>query len=174
MCASVIAGGDAAPVLELGEQVLDLVALTVEGLVVVEGNFATAAGRDARLDATCFQFLAEPRAVVTAIGDEVSGGWQGVEHEAGALVVAHLAFRQQQDDRPAVTAADGVELGVQPAFGSPDTTGNIPFLSRLAAVRWAFRCVASIMMCSGFGPSPASPAKMRSNTPIRLQRMKRL
>jgi len=35
-----------------------------------------------------------------------------------------------------------------PPFGSLDTTGNIPFLRRLAAVRWAFRRVASIMMRS--------------------------
>src|SRR5690606_37661994 len=112
--------------------------------------------------------------VVAAIGDQVSGWRENVEYEPCALVVTHLAFRQKHDDRPAVTVADGVELGVQPALGSPDTTGNIPFLSRLAAVRCAFRCVASIMMRSGFGPSPASPAKIRSNTPIRLQRMKRL
>ena len=69
------------------------------------------------------------------------------------FVVAHLAFRQEHDDRPAFTVADGVELGVQPSLGSSDTTGNIPFLSRLAAVRWAFRWVASIMMRSGLGPS---------------------
>jgi hypothetical protein len=36
------------------------------------------------------------------------------------------------------------------AFGAPDTTANIPFLSRLAAVRWAFRWVASIMCAPAF------------------------
>lgn len=79
--------------------------------------------------------MAEPGTVITTIGDEVFGRWQGIEHEARAFVVAHLAFRQEQDDRPAVTVADDVELGVQPALGAPDTTGNIPFFSRLAAVR---------------------------------------
>ena len=38
--ASVVAGVDAPPVLELPEQVLDLVALTVEFSVVLEGSFA--------------------------------------------------------------------------------------------------------------------------------------
>jgi len=123
--------------------------------------------------ASGFQFLAEPGAVVAAIRDEMRGRRQGVEHETGTLVVAHLAFRQEHDDRSPFTIANGVELRVQPALGSPDATGNIPSLGRLAAVRWAFRWVASIMMRSGLGPSPASPAKMRSNTPIRLQRMKR-
>jgi hypothetical protein len=72
---------------------------------------------------------------MAAIGDQMGGRRQGVEYEPCAIVVAHLAFRQQRDDRPAVTVADRVELGVQPTFGSPDTTGNIPILSRLAAVR---------------------------------------
>ncbi|ESZ12152.1 hypothetical protein X737_27500 [Mesorhizobium sp. L48C026A00] len=89
-------------------------------------------------------------------------------------MVAHLAFRQEQDDRPSVSIADGMQLGVQSALGAPDTAGNIPFLSRLAAVRWAFRWIASIMMRSGLGPSPANAAKILSNTPSRLQRMKRL
>ena len=66
---------------------------------------------------------------------------------------------------PPLAIADSIELGVQSTLCAPDTTGNIPFFRRLAAVRWAFRWVASIMMRSGFGPSPASPAKMRSNTP---------
>ncbi len=47
-------------------------------------------------------------------------------------------------------------------------------MSRLAAVRWAFRCVASIITVSVAALSPASVAKIRSKTPIRLQRMKRL
>lgn len=149
-------------------------ALAVKRRVVGVWDLAASARRDARLDAACFEFLAEPGAVVAAIGDQVRGRRQGAEHETRALVVAHLAFRQEQDDRPSVTVADGVELRVQSALGQPDTAGNIPFLSRLAAVRWTFRCVASIMMRSGLGPSPASPAKMRSKTPSRLQRMKRL
>ena len=144
MGTSVVAGGDAPPVLELGEQVLDLVALTVEGCVVGVWDFAAPAGRDAWLDASGFQFLAEPGAVLAAIRDEMRGRRQGVEHETGALVVAHLAFRHEQDDRSPFIVANGVELRVQPALGSPDATGSIPILSRLAAVRWAFRWVASI------------------------------
>ncbi len=53
-------------------------------------------------------------------------------------------------------------------------SGKEPLFDRLAAVRCAFRCVALLMIRSGFGPSPANPAKMRSNTPNRLQRTKRL
>ena len=35
---------------------------------------------------------------------------------------------------------NGMESGVQPAFSAPDMAGNIPFLSKLEAVRWALRC----------------------------------
>lgn len=73
MGASVVAGGDASPVLELGEQVLDLVAPAVERGVVVEWHFAGAARRDARLDASYFQFVAESGAVIAAIGDQMRG-----------------------------------------------------------------------------------------------------
>src|ERR1700730_7257962 len=57
-----------------------------------------------------------------------------------------------------------MQLGVQAAFGAPDTSGNRPFFKRLAAVRCAFRCVASIMIRSGLPPLPASSAKILLNT----------
>ncbi|MCY1232493.1 hypothetical protein D9M68_321470 [compost metagenome] len=93
MGASVVASCDAAPVLEFCEQVLDLVTLTVKGRVVGVWDFAASARGDARLDASCFQFLAESGAVVAAVGDQMRGRRQGVEDETGAFVVAHLAFR---------------------------------------------------------------------------------
>src|SRR3546814_10557592 len=64
---------------------------------------------------------------------------QGVEHQGSAFIVAHLSFAQQHDQRPALAVADGMELRVQTAFGAFDTSGNSPFLSRLAAVRCALR-----------------------------------
>ncbi|EKF42337.1 hypothetical protein NA8A_12330 [Nitratireductor indicus C115] len=83
MGASVIAGGIAPPVLELGEEIFDLVALAVERLVVGIGNFAAAARRNAGLYATGFLLLSEPCAVMAAIGDEMRGRRQGAEHETG-------------------------------------------------------------------------------------------
>jgi hypothetical protein len=116
----------------------------------------------------------EPIAVVAAIGKKRFGRRQGVEDQSRALVIAHLALAEQQDERLAVAVADGVEFRVQAAFRAPDTPGNIPFFRRLAAVRCAFRWVASIMIRSGLGPWPARAANILSNTPSRLHRMKRL
>lgn len=55
----------------------------------------------------------------------------------------------------------------------PDNMGE-SFFSRLAAVRRAVRWVASIISLSGLLPLAASSAKIRLNTPRRLQRMNRL
>ena len=39
-------------------------------------------------------------------------------------MVDHLAFGEEQHDGAALTIADGIELGVQAAFGSHDTSGS--------------------------------------------------
>jgi hypothetical protein len=91
---------------------------------------------------------------------------------AGSITAA--PFGEHQNDAAALAAADGVQLRVQAALGAPETAGKSPFFSRLAAVRCAFRWVASIISLSGLSASAASAAKMRKNTPSRLQRTKRL
>ena len=75
------------------------------------------------------------------------------------------AFAERQDQRAPAAIADGVTLRVQPALGAPDTAGNSPFLKRLAAVRWAFKWVASIINWSGLPPLAAKPAEILLNTP---------
>jgi hypothetical protein len=137
--AAVVAGMDAPPVLEASEHVLDLVALAIEGFVVGDRDLAVGFGWDARGDALGDQGLTEPVGVVTPIAEHGPGLGQGVQHQSRALVVAHLAFGEQHNQGPPIAVADGMELRVQPAFSASDTSGNSPFLSRLAAVRWALR-----------------------------------
>jgi hypothetical protein len=64
-------------------------------------------------------------------------------------MVAHLPFGQAQHQRPALTIAHNMKFGVQPTFGSPDTSESSPFFKRLDAVLWAFKWVASIINTSG-------------------------
>src|SRR5476649_2952698 len=117
---------DAAPVFEPSEHVLDLVALLVEGLVVVDLDFPVGLWRDAGRDPPFGEGLAEPVGVIAFVAEQGPGFRESL---------AHLAFAEQHDQRPAAAVADGVELGVQATFGAPDTSGKSPFLSRLAAVR---------------------------------------
>jgi hypothetical protein len=70
--------------------------------------------------------------------------------------------------------ADGVQLGVQPAFGAPDPSRAPFFCNKLAAVRCALRWVLSMMMRSGGPAASANALKMRWNTPLRVQRTWRL
>jgi hypothetical protein len=131
-------------------------------------------GGYAGLAASFGESIPEPIAIITTVGKTRFGGWQGIKDQPRTIVIAHLPLAEQQDEGLALAVADSVELRVQAAFRAPNAAGNSPFFNRLAAVRCAFRWVASIIMRSGFGPSPASAAKIRSNTPNRLQRMKRL
>jgi len=57
--ASVVASCDASPILELGQEVLALVALAMERLVISVGDFSASARGDAGLDAFGCERLAE-------------------------------------------------------------------------------------------------------------------
>jgi hypothetical protein len=102
------------------------------------------------------------------------GPRQGIKHQSRAFVIAHLALAEQHDQRPSLVIAYGMQFRVQAAFCAPDTAGNSPFLSRLAAVRCAFRWVASIISRSDLPALRASPAKILLNTPSLLHRTNRL
>src|SRR5690606_19600424 len=132
MRTSVVARRDAPPVLEFGEEVLDLVTLLVERLVVGIWNLSAAARGDAGLDALCLQGFPEGLTVIAPVGNQRFCSRQYIQHQTSAFMVAHLAFAEQHDDRASLAIADSVQLGVQHAFGSPDTAGNIPLFTRLA------------------------------------------
>jgi hypothetical protein len=144
--AAVVSCRDASPVLEPAEHDLHGVALAVMPCVISERRLAVPFWRDTWLDPAFGQSCSEPTAIVSSIGDEDFCGWQCRQDEAGALVIVHLPFGQEQDQRLAILIGDGVKLGVQAALCAPDAAGNRPFFKRLAAVRCALRWVASIIM----------------------------
>ena len=116
----------------------------------------------------------EPVGVIAFVAEEFIGLRQRRQHQRRAFVVAHLAFAEQHNQRPPVAIAHGMQFRVQAALCAPDTSGNRPFFKRLAAVRWAFRWVASIISRRGLPALRASSAKILLNTPRRLQRTNRL
>lgn len=63
-------------------------------VVAGERAFAASGRRNARLKAPGSQRGGESAGVVAAVCDERRGRRQGVEHQASALMIAHLAFRQ--------------------------------------------------------------------------------
>ena len=124
MCASVIAGVDAPPVLEAREEVFDLVPLSVELFVEVGWSVSSFAWRYAWRDALGFERGTVFIAVIALVADHhtVTLRQRGVE-QLCALVVAHLPFGQAQGHRPAFTIADSVQFGVQAPFGASNTSG---------------------------------------------------
>jgi hypothetical protein len=72
LAASVAAGGDAAPVLETGEEVLDPVALPAGFPVVAGGVPAPAPSRDAGGDSLVLEGFAEPVGIAALVGQENS------------------------------------------------------------------------------------------------------
>ena len=59
------------------------------------GLLAVLSGRNARGDSEMFESSAERVAIVAAVGDEDVGRRQGVDQQAGALVIAHRPFGEQ-------------------------------------------------------------------------------
>ncbi len=149
MSASIISRSDASPILDSAEHVFDVVTLLVERFVVVGRMLSLFAWRDAWSNTPVFQGIAEPVGIVTAIGKQFPGFGQAIEQVAGTRVVTGLTFREKKQQGPPQAVGDSMELGVQAALCSSDTAGKSPFFNRLAAVRWALRCVASIISLSG-------------------------
>lgn len=115
---------DAPPVFEPGEEVFDLVALTVELFIEVSRHCAPPSRRDARGDALCRQGGAVFIAVIALVTDHNSWALRKRRVEQlCSLVVTHLTFCQTQRDGPALAIAHGMKLGVQTTFGAPDTSG---------------------------------------------------
>ena len=71
--------------------------------------------------------LPEPVAVVASVCNQRGADQQRSQDEPSAVMVAHLSFRQQQDDRLAGAIADSVKLGVQATFRAPIRRGTSPF-----------------------------------------------
>lgn len=114
-------------------------------------------------------------AVISLVTNQRFGFGQVFQQYLGPFEVTALSFGEMHANGASMTIADRMQFGVQPTFGAANQPWlTAPFL-RLEAVRWAFRCVASIIRISLVWVSePDSSSKMRSNTPIFDHRTKRL
>lgn len=60
------------------------------------------------------------------IGNQRLGWQQAIEREVRTLVVAHLAFTEQHDDRAFLPVTDDVELKFSPPLVCPIRRGTTP------------------------------------------------
>jgi len=171
----IVAGRNAAPVLQPSEHDLDTATAPVAAFVVSDGLEPRPPTWDAWLDALGLRGIPEPVGVVTAVAEQPSRLGQIVEQCGHTGVVADLSGGHEEAERTAVCVGQAMELRVHATFGATNQAPEIPFLTRrLDAVRCAFRYVASVMTVFGSASAAAKPSIMRRNTPISPHRFQRL
>ena len=97
---------------------------------------------------------------------------QGLEFGYGTLWrfrSSDLRSEGRSSGRP-VPSETACSLEFSPPFVRPIRRGTSPPFCKLAAVRWALRCVLSIIRQSGGSSSATKFEKIRANTPMRDQR----
>ena len=91
---------DASPVLKAAEHALDRVAVAVGSLAVGGRIVAPLSRRDARFDTARRDGVAQRVTIISLVADQRLGGyWEHGQNGRRTVVVANLAFGEQQDDR---------------------------------------------------------------------------
>ena len=139
----VVSGGDAAPVLDATEVVLDLMASSVDALwaIGVPGGVA-AAGNDGQ-GAFVGDLLAHFFAVVGLVGGDGQRRPGSVQNLRNDLTVMDLPAGEDEVQRPAFAVDKRVDFRRSPATADADGLIFLPPFAPLAA-RWAFTIVLSI------------------------------
>ena len=168
----IVTGGDAPPVFDAAEVVLDFVPPSIEplGTVGLLGGVATA--RDDRQCAFILDLLPDFLAVVGFVGGNGEWRLESIEHVADNLAVMDLTTGDSEVQRAALAIDDRVDFRGAPAATDADRLILLPPLAPLAA-RWAFTMVLSIRYRLSRDLS-ASVSKIRFQMPRRDQRLKRL
>lgn len=111
----VVAGSDAAEVLELGEEPLDQVALAVETLAEAWFPAPVAFGRDIGRGTLVLDQLADAVGVIGLVGQHDSARAKMIEQGVGDLPVVRLPGGQPEPNWEALCVDDDVDLGREPA-----------------------------------------------------------
>jgi len=94
------------------------------------------------------QPLAQFVAVIALVGNQLARRRQCRDTVLGNPHIVRVSGGQQQNPRPSLPIADGVELGVSTAAGLADTMGQGPPFAP-PAVRWTLMQLLSINNLSG-------------------------
>jgi hypothetical protein len=125
----VVAGSDAAEVLQLREEALDQVALAVETLAEAGFPAPVALARDVGRGALVLDQLADAIGVVGLIRQHDGSRDEMVEQCVGDLPVMRLACCQCKPDREPSRVDDDVDLGREPAPGATGTMIYTPLFA---------------------------------------------
>lgn len=116
----VVAGGNAAILLELVEELLNQVTRPVQMLVVFTELFAAALGRNHDALARILQGIDDPfLGIVGFVGDD-GGAWRAGQQGIGTFEIMRLARRQVKAGRIAQRIDGSMDLRAQPAATASD------------------------------------------------------
>ena len=139
MGTAVIPGRDTSPVLQPAECIFNKIPLLIQRVVKGKCFISSFSGWHADRHPSGFQRFKQPRCVVASVCQKRTVIGEEMLEDGCTLVVADLSFSQQKQDRTPMPVTNNMEFGIQANFCSFYKTWRIPFLSRLAAVRWALR-----------------------------------
>src|SRR6202034_1626934 len=144
----VVAGSDAAPILQFVEHALDAIAAFVFAGVVQDHGLSVGFGRDDRLDAVEGQLLADCLGILTLIGDQrLDALADHAQKRQKALVVVRLSGRQDEADRASFAIASGVDLGREAAARAAEPLLILsPFF--MPTAQWCARITVLSTMCA--------------------------
>lgn len=119
----VVAGGDAAILLELGEELLDQVTRPVQVFVIVTRLFAAALGRNDDAFARVLQPIDHPFLGIVGFVGNNGGCLNARQQRIRAVQVVRLPRRQMKTGRVAQGIDGGMDFRAQPAAAAPDRFG---------------------------------------------------
>lgn len=172
-CELVVAGRNAAVVLQAAEHALDRVAVAIEHAAEAGVPATVALGRDVRDGALFLNLATDGVRVIGAVGEHEGICRDGLQQRLCGAAVGSLADGEQEAWRASEDVCQGVDLGRASATADADRLGLLPPFPP-AAQRCAFTCVLSSRSSAGGPPAAARASKISRQTPLADQRTKRL
>jgi hypothetical protein len=123
---AVVAGGDAAEVLEAAEHALDGVATAVEGRREAILPASVGLGRDVRHCAGRLDLAADRVGVVALVAMQDAARRQPFEELRSSRAIRHLSARQHESKRAAQLVGQGMDLGRPSAARAADCLIELP------------------------------------------------
>ena len=123
---AIVAGGDAAKVLEAAEHAFDGVSMAIKVGREAALPAAVGLGRDVGCGAFALDLAAHGVAVVALVAMQELGAGEAVEQGVGGNAIGHLAAGQQEGDRAAPEVGQGVDFGGPSAARAADRLAALP------------------------------------------------
>ena len=164
---------DTPEIFEPAEAAFDDVALLVGVLVVRDFLFAVGFARDNGFDVALFEEGSDRIGIIAFVGQEFFDAGDQADAVFGHHAIGGVAGREDEGPRPAKRVDYRMDLAVATAFRKPDRLKICPPFPPLAQ-RWTFTWLLSKATCSGGSQGAETASNILCQTPLSLQREKRL